>query len=134
REIAITLASEKAEALNAELTAVSAERFKLVAALKSEAQRHRRELNQQKSIFEKSQTNIVEVFETRLRAEREAAQFKIQELAEELQRERLDHSAEVRASAAMRKEMTFLLPKLAARRNEPYAPERAGSAPRNNAA
>jgi chromosome segregation ATPase len=132
REIAITSTSEKVEALNAELTDVSAERFKLVATLKSESQRHRRELSQQKAIFEKAQANIIEVFEARLRAEREAAQSRIQQLAEELVRERLDHSAESRASAAMRKEITFLLPKLSARRNEP--PEPGASMPRNNAA
>jgi hypothetical protein len=49
-------------------------------------------------------------------------------LVEEIARERLDHSAESRASAAMRREMTFLLPKLAARRNEPHAPERGANA------
>jgi hypothetical protein len=39
-------------------------------------------------------------------------------LAEELQRERVNHSIADRASAAMRKEIVFLLPKLAAQKKQ----------------
>jgi hypothetical protein len=126
---------------------VSAEKFTLVAAMESEKQRHRGELNEQRSISENRIKEIesaganqnmrikgleeerdrlakrVGVLEALLRSEREAAEFKIQELAEELQRERVDHSIADRASAAMRKEIVFLLPKLAAQKKQSDAPE-----------
>jgi len=147
RETTIASALEKVELLKAELTAVSAEKFTLVAAMESEKQRHRGELNEQRSIFEnrisaiesagasqnmrikgleeerESLAKRVGVLEALLRSEREAAEFKIQELAEELQRERVDHSIADRASAAMRKEIVFLLPKLAAQKKQSDAPE-----------
>ena len=143
RETSVASALEKAESLKAELTTELAERFKLVAAAERQKQRHRVELNQLKSGFEsqirKSETLVVsqdvqikgleevrdravkrvEILEALLRSEREGAQFKIKELTEELQRERLGHSAEDRAAAAMRKEIVFLLPKLAARKDQP---------------
>ena len=158
RETSVASALEKAESLKAELTTELAERFKLVAAAERQKQRHRVELNQLKSGFEsqirKSETLVVsqdvqikgleevrdravkrvEILEALLRSEREGAQFKIKELTEELQRERLGHSAEDRAAAAMRKEIVFLLPKLAARKDQPNTCELGNLVPQNNAA
>jgi chromosome segregation ATPase len=158
RETSVASALEKAESLKAELTTESAERFKLVAAAERQKQRHRVELNQLKSGFEsqirKSETLVVsqdvqikgleevrdravkrvEILEALLSSEREGAQFKIKELTEELQRERLGHSAEDRAAAAMRKEIVFLLPKLAARKDQSNTCGLGNLVPQNNAA
>jgi len=158
RETAIASASEKIEMLKTELTAVAAEKFTLVAAIESERQRHRGEINQQRSDFEKrikalesanlgqsTQIKVLQdernglakrvgVLEAMLESEREATEFKIQELAEELQRERVDYTVASRASAAMRKEMTSLLPKLVAKAGQASAPDPDFHLPRNNAA
>ena len=158
RETAIASASDNVKSLTAELTAASAEKFKLVAAMEGGKLRHRSELSQQKSSFESKIKKIesanedqdaqikqleaardklakrVDFLDAFLRSEREAAKLKTKELAEELQRERLRHSAEDRASAAMREEMVFLLPKLVAQRNQTSAPEHEAPALHNNAA
>jgi chromosome segregation ATPase len=158
RETAIASASEKIESLKIELTELAAEKFTLVAMMESEKQRHRAELNQQKSNFGEKIRRIesegvnrdieikaleeerdrlakrVGVFEALLKSEREAAEFKIQELAEDLERERVDYSIAARASAAMRKEIVFLLPKLAARKQQTDASEHEISVHNNTAA
>jgi DNA repair exonuclease SbcCD ATPase subunit len=81
-----------------------------------------------------SQAGHVELLEQLLKVEREAAELKIRELTAELQRERLEHSAAERASAAMRKDIVLLLPKLAARRYRPAEPEPEISISQDNAA
>jgi chromosome segregation ATPase len=158
RETTIASTLEKVELLNAELIAAAAERFKLVAAGEGEKQRYRGELYQQKSTFESQIRKLesiaenqgkqisgleeardklarrVDVLEILRNSEREAAELKIKQLSQELQRERQGHSAADRASAEMRKEIVFLLPKLEAQRNQPNAPEPGTDVPRNNAA
>lgn len=76
----------------------------------------------------------VEFLETVLRVEREAAELKIAELTAELQRARVEHSAAERATAAMRKEVVLLLPKLSARRSRLDAPKSDMSMSRTDAA
>ena len=63
----------------------------------------------------------VEILETLRKSEREAAEFKIKELTEELQHERLGYSTEQRALAALRKETTVLLPMPVAQSNQSSA-------------
>jgi len=58
-----------------------------------------------------SQISTIEVLETILSVEREAAELKIGQLTAELQRGCLEHAAVERASATMRKEIVLLLPK-----------------------
>ena len=69
------------------------------------------------------QAKHIEALESLFRVEREAAELKITELTAEMERERLEHAAAERASAAMRKDIVLLLPKLAERQNRPYAAE-----------
>lgn len=69
------------------------------------------------------QVKHIEALESLFRVERETAERKIMELKAEMERERLEHSAAERASAAMRKDIVLLLPKLAERQNRPYAAE-----------
>jgi chromosome segregation ATPase len=134
RETSLASAQEKIDTLNSELIAASADTFKIVAVTTGEKQRYRSELNQQKASFEarikaleatasaqdtqvktleEARTRLarrVEILETLRKSERETAEFKIKELTEELQRERLGHSAEQRAFAALRQETNSLLP------------------------
>ncbi len=124
------------------MIAASADTFKIVAVTTGEKQRYRSELNQQKASFEariktleatasaqdtqvktleEARTRLarrVEILETLRKSERETAEFKIKELTEELQRERLGHSAEQRAFAALRQETNSLLPMPVAQSNE----------------
>ena len=158
RETILASALEQIESLNAELIVTSAERFKVVAATTGEKQRYRSELNQQKSSFENRIKNLesaaadqvaqikgleevrsrlarrIEILETLRKSEREALEFKIKELTEELQRERLGYSAEHRALAALHQETTSLLPKLAAQSIQPNTPELGTLVPHNSAA
>jgi|SRR5450631_249555 chromosome segregation ATPase len=69
-----------------------------------------------------SQISTIEVLETILSVEREAAELKIGQLTAEFQRGCLEHAAVERASATMRKEIVLLLPKLAARQDETSRP------------
>jgi DNA repair exonuclease SbcCD ATPase subunit len=134
RETTLASALEKIDSLNSELIAASADTFKVVAVTTGEKQRYRSELNQQKSSYESriksleaaaaaqdaqvktledARTKLarrVEILETLRASEREAAEFRIKELTEDLQRERLGFSAEQRAFAALRQEKTSLLP------------------------
>ncbi len=143
RETILASALEKIDTLNSELIAASADTFKVVAVTTGEKQRYRSELNQQKASFEAriktlestgaaQDTQIknleevrtrlarrVEILETLRKSERESAEFKIKELTEELQHERLGCSAEQRAFAALRNETTSLLPIPVAQSNEP---------------
>ena len=158
RETILSTALEQIEALNAELVLASAERFKVVAATTGEKQRYRSELNQQKSAFENRiktlETEVadqvaqikgledarsrlarrIEILETLRKSEREALEFKIKELTEELRHERLGYSAEHRALAALHHETTSLVPKLAAQSIQPNIPELATLVPHNSAA
>jgi len=145
RETTLASALEKIDSLNSELIAASADTFKVVAVTTGEKQRYRSELNQQKASFEgrikalESTTSAqeaqikaleevrtrlakrVEILETLRKSEREAADFKIKELTEELQHERLGFSAEQRALSALRKETTPLLPMAVVPGNQPNA-------------
>ena len=156
RELAIASTLETVNLLNAELVAASEERFKSVAAAQGESLRHRCEINEQKSFFQDKIKKIeavvtcrdlrvrelealrnrlserVDFLEALRKSEQEAAEFKIRELTEELQRERQRHSAADEASAAMHREITSLLPKLTARTNPPL--EATASMPQDNAA
>jgi len=158
RETTLASALEKIDQLNSELIAASADTFKVVAATTGEKQRYRSELNQQKAHFEarlkvlestaaaqdaqvRSLEEVrsrlakrVELLETLRKSEREAAEFKIKELTEELQRERLGYSAEQRAFAALRNETTALLPMPVAQSNEPNTNGLSSFVPRNSAA
>jgi chromosome segregation ATPase len=88
----------------------------------------------QKNGREKVISQSVEVLETLLKVEREAAEIKIKELTAELQRERLEHSAAERASAGIRENIVRLLPKLVELRNRSASPEADASISSNNAA
>jgi len=158
RETSLASALEKIDALNSELIAASADTFKIVAVTTGEKQRYRSELNQQKASFEariktlevtasaqdaqvktleEARTRLarrVEILETLRKSERETAEFKIKELTEELQRERLGHSAEQRTFAALRDETTSLLPTPVAKINEPRAAGISSFVPHNSAA
>ncbi len=158
RETTLASALEKIDTLNSELIAASADTFKVVAITTGEKQRYRSELNQQKTGFEariktlesaaiEKDTQIktleevrarlakrVEILETLRKSERETAEFKIKELTDELQRERLGYSAQQRAFAALRNETTSLLPMPVAQSNEPNAAGLSSFVPRNSAA
>ncbi len=145
RETTLASAMEKIDSLNSELIAASADTFKVVAVTTSEKQRYRSELNQQKASFEARIKSLetaaaaqgtqvksleetrarlakrVEILETLRKSERETAEFKIKELTEELQRERLGFSAQQRAFAALRNETTSLLPMPVVQSHEPNA-------------
>ena len=145
RETTLASALEKIDSLNSELIAASADTFKVVAVTTGEKQRYRSELNQQKASFEgrikalestadaqeaqiKALEEVrarlakrVEILETLRKSEREAAEFKIKELTEELRYERLGFSAEQRALSALRKETTPLLPMAVVPGNQPNA-------------
>ena len=158
RETTLASALEKIDSLNSELIAASADTFKVVAVTTGEKQRYRSELTQQKASFEAriktlesaattQDTQIktleevrtrlakrVEILETLRKSERDAAEFRIKELTEELQRERLGYSAEQRAFAALRNETTSLLPMSVAQSNEPIATGLGSFVPNNSAA
>ena len=158
RETILASALEKIDSLNSELIAASADTFKVIAVTTGEKQRYRSELNQQKASFEgriktleaaaaaqdtqvktleEARTRLarrVEILETLRKSEREAAEFKIKELTEELQRERLGYSTEQRAFAALRNETTSLLPMPVAQSNEPTATRLGSFVPHNSAA
>ena len=158
RETTLASALEKIDTLNSELIAASADTFKVVAITTGEKQRYRSELNQQKTGFEariktlesaaiEKDTQIktleevrarlakrVEILETLRKSERETAEFKIKELTDELQRERLGYSAQQRAFAALRNETTSLLPMPVAQSNEPNAAGLSSFVPHNSAA
>jgi chromosome segregation ATPase len=158
RETTLASALEKIDQLNSELIAASADTFKVVAATTGEKQRYRSELNQQKAHFEARLKTLesaaaardaqvknleevrtrlakrVEILETMRKSEREAAEFKIKELTEELQRERLGYSAEQRAFATLRNETTSLLPMPVAQSNEPKTNGLSSFVPRNSTA
>jgi chromosome segregation ATPase len=143
RETTLASALEKIDSLNSELIAASADTFKIVAVTTGEKQRYRSELNQQKASFEARIKTLesaaatqdaqiknleevrarlakrVDILETLRKSERETAEFKIKELTEELQRERLGYSAEQRAFAALRNETTFLSPVPVSQNNQP---------------
>jgi predicted nucleic acid-binding Zn-ribbon protein len=128
RETSLASALEKIDSLNSELIAASADTFKVVAVTTGEKQRYRSELNQQKTSYESrikaleaaaaaqdtqvktledARTKLarrVEILETLRASEREASEFRIKELTEDLQRERLGLSSEQRAFAALRHE------------------------------
>jgi hypothetical protein len=82
----------------------------------------------------KSQNELVELLETLLRAEREAAEIKIKELTEELQHERSERSAEKSSTVTAQKDIAQFPPKLAARRFRPYENEPDSSISQTNAA
>ena len=158
RETTLASALEKIDTLNSELIAASADTFKVVAVTTGEKQRYRSELNQQKASFEariktleataaaqdtqvksleETRTRLarrVEILETLRKSERETAEFKIKEMTEELQRERLGYSAQQRAFAALRNETTSLLPMPVAQSNEPNAAGLSSFVPHNSAA
>jgi len=158
RETILSSALEQIESLNAELVLTSAEKFKVVAATTGEKQRYRSELNQQKASFENRIKNLetevadqvtqiksldevrsrlarrIEILETLRKSEREALEFKIKQLTEELQHERLGHSAEHRAFAALHQKTTSLLPNLATQSIQPNPPELGTLMPHNSAA
>ena len=158
RETILASALEKINSLNSELIAASADTFKVVAVTTGEKQRYRSELNQQKTSFEarikalestgasqnvqvktleEARTRLakrVEILETLRKSEREAAEFKIKELTEELQHERLGYSAEQRALAALRKETAPLLPMAIAPGNQPNTAGLNSFVARNSAA
>ena len=116
RETNIASALQQVEFLNSELASVSAERFKLVAAVQSEKRRQRSALNQQTSILddkvkrtealaETQEMQIkhlegvrakldkrIQVLETLLKSEHEVAEIKIKRLTEELERDRSSRS------------------------------------------
>jgi chromosome segregation ATPase len=81
-----------------------------------------------------TQEALVQTLEALLRAEREAAEFKLREVTAELQRERQERSAAETASAAMRNDLVLLLPKLAARGFRLEAIEGGAAMPRSDAA
>jgi hypothetical protein len=158
RETTLASALEKIDSLNSELIAASADTFKVVAVTTSEKQRYRSELNQQKTSFEAriktletaaatQDTQVktleevrirlarrVEILETLRKSERDAAEFKIKDLTEELQRERLGHSAEQRAFAALRNETNSPLLTPVPQGNEPNAAGLSPFVPHNSAA
>jgi chromosome segregation ATPase len=127
-ETTLASALEKIDSLNSELISASADTFKVVAVTTGEKQRYRSELNQQKTSYESrikalevaaavqdsqvktledARTKLarrVEILETLRASEREAAEFRIKVLTEDLQRERLGFSNEQRAFAALRHE------------------------------
>src|SRR5664280_1383910 len=80
------------------------------------------------------QTGHIQALETMSKIEREAMELKIKELTVELQCERVERSAAERMTAAIRKNIVLLLPRLAARRNPPLSREQEISVPHNNAA
>jgi len=80
------------------------------------------------------QTGHIQALETMSRIEREAMELKIKELTVELQCERVERSVAERMSAAIRKNIILLLPRLAARRNPPLSREQEKFVPHNNAA
>ena len=80
------------------------------------------------------QTGHIQAFETMSKIEREAMELKIKELTVELQCERVERSVAERMSAAIRKNIILLLPRLAARRNPPLTREQEKFVPHNNAA
>jgi len=82
----------------------------------------------------KSKNDLVELLETLLRVEREAAELKIKDLTAELQRERSQHSAAESSSAAARQDVVLLSPRLAAHRSRAIEHEFGASISRNNAA
>jgi chromosome segregation ATPase len=157
RETTLASAMEKIDSLTFELIAASADTFKVVAVTTGEKQRYRSELSQQKASFEariktleatasaqdaqiktleEVRTRLakrVEILETLRKSEREAAEFKLKDLTGELQRERLGHSAEQRAFAALRNETNALLPIPVAQSNEPNATGLASFVPHNSA-
>jgi chromosome segregation ATPase len=158
RETTLASALEKIDALNSELIAASADTFKIVAVTTGEKQRYRSELNLQKTsleariktlesaaavqdtqvkTLEEARTRLarrVEILETLRKSEREAAEFKIKDLTEELQRERLGYSAQQRAFTTLRNETTSLLPMPVAQSNEPNATGQGSFVPHNSAA
>jgi len=108
REGNVALAMEQVELMSSELTTASAERFKLVAAVQAERKQHRNVLNEKTSILQdrarKAEavvenregrikvleadcsrlTERAELLEALLKSEREASEFKIKRLSEEL--------------------------------------------------
>jgi chromosome segregation ATPase len=80
------------------------------------------------------QTGHIQAIETLFRIEREAMELKIKGLTVELQRKHVEHSAAERTSAAIRKNIVLLLPKLAARRDLPLSREQEKSVPHYTAA
>jgi hypothetical protein len=82
----------------------------------------------------RSQAENIEFLETLLRVERETSEAKMRALIKEFQQERLEHYAKEQASAEIRKDTILVLPKLAMRRNESYAPEQNASISCDNAA
>jgi chromosome segregation ATPase len=142
RETTLASALEKIDSLNSELIAASADTFKVVAVTTGEKQRYRSELSQQKASFEariktleatasaqdaqiktleEVRTRLakrVEILETLRKSEREAAEFKLKDLTEELQRERLGYSAQQRAFATLRDGTAALLPASVAQGNQ----------------
>ncbi len=145
RETSLASALEKIDTLNSELIAASADTFKIVAVTTGEKQRYRSELSQQKmgyearikaleatasaqdtqvKTLEEARTRLarrVEILETLRKSERETAEFKIKELTDELQRERLGHSGEQRALAALRHDAHSLSPAPVAQSHQPSA-------------
>jgi hypothetical protein len=91
--------------------------------------------SEQKQAQEKieSRASHIDFLETVLKVEREQSEEKLAQLAAELERARLQHSAAERATAEIRKDIVLLLPKLAARRNRADYSER-DTATRTNAA
>jgi chromosome segregation ATPase len=109
----------------------------LVAERCNEATRKAEALEtEQKSARDKikSQAELVQVLEALLKVEREAAERKITELTAALEQERAARAAAETTSAAMRKDMVYLLPKLVARRNRLDAGEGDTPLSRNDAA
>ena len=80
------------------------------------------------------QTGNIQALETLFRIQREALELKIKELTVELQRERVKHTASERTSAAIRKNIVLLLPKLVARRDLLLSREQEKSVSHNTAA
>ena len=158
RETTLASALEKIDVLNSELIAASADTFKIVAVTTGEKQRYRSELNLQKTsleariktlesaaaaqdtqvkTLEEARTRLarrVEILETLRKSERESAEFKIKDLTEELQRERLGYSAQQRAFTSLRNETTPLLPMPVAQSTEPNATGLSSFVPHNSAA
>jgi chromosome segregation ATPase len=80
------------------------------------------------------QTGQIQAFETLFSIEREAMELKIKDLTVELQQKRLEDSAAECRSAALRKNIVLLLPKLVARGNPPTSREQEMLVPRITAA
>jgi chromosome segregation ATPase len=80
------------------------------------------------------QTGNIQALETLFRIQREALELKIKELTVELQCERVKHTASERTSAAIRKNIVLLLPKLVARRDLLLSREQEKSVSHNTAA